>query len=53
MGHSSVRVTQDIYIHVSSDIYDRFYDATQARPTRRDAGCHTDVAGLAFRAELG
>jgi integrase len=29
MGHSSVRVTQDIYIHVSSDIYDRFYDATR------------------------
>lgn len=28
MGHSSVRVTQDIYIHVSSDVYDRFYDAT-------------------------
>jgi integrase len=29
MGHSSVRVTQDICIHVSSDVYDRFYDATR------------------------
>jgi hypothetical protein len=29
MGHSSVRVTQDIYIHVSGDVYDRFFAATQ------------------------
>lgn len=28
LGHSSVRVTQDIYIGVDSDIYDRFYKAT-------------------------
>jgi integrase len=28
LGHSSTRVTQDIYIHVSDDVYDRFYDAT-------------------------
>lgn len=28
MGHSSTRVTQDIYIHMRSDIYDRFFDAT-------------------------
>ncbi|HMK62172.1 MAG TPA: tyrosine-type recombinase/integrase [Acidimicrobiales bacterium] len=28
LGHSSIRVTQDIYIGVDSDIYDRFYDAT-------------------------
>lgn len=33
MGHSSVRVTQDIYIQVSSDVYDRFYDATRQRHT--------------------
>jgi site-specific recombinase XerC len=29
MGHSSVRVTQDIYIHVHGDVYDRFYRATE------------------------
>jgi hypothetical protein len=29
MGHSSVRVIQDTCVHVSSDVYDRFYDATQ------------------------
>ncbi|MHB8463379.1 MAG: tyrosine-type recombinase/integrase [Acidimicrobiales bacterium] len=29
MGHSSVRVTQDIYIHVYGDVYDRFYQATE------------------------
>jgi integrase len=29
MGHSSVRVTQDIYIHVHGDVYDRFYKATK------------------------
>ena len=29
MGHSSVRVTQDIYIHVHGDVYDRFYQATE------------------------
>lgn len=28
MGHSSTRVTQDIYIHVRDDMYDHFYDAT-------------------------
>jgi len=28
LGHSSVRVTQDIYIHVHGDVYQRFYDAT-------------------------
>lgn len=28
LGHSSTRVTQDIYIHVADDLYDRFYDAT-------------------------
>ena len=28
LGHSSVRVTQEIYVHVSSDVYDRFFDAT-------------------------
>lgn len=29
LGHSSTRVTQDIYIHVNDDIYDRFYNATR------------------------
>jgi integrase len=29
LGHSSTRVTQDIYIHVRDDMYDRFYDATR------------------------
>lgn len=28
MGHSSTRVTQDIYIHVRGDMYDRFFKAT-------------------------
>lgn len=28
MGHSSTRVTQDIYVHIRSDIYDRFFAAT-------------------------
>lgn len=27
LGHSSARVTQDIYIHASDDLYDRFYNA--------------------------
>jgi integrase len=29
MGHSSIRVTQEIYVHVCADVYDRFYDATR------------------------
>ena len=29
MGHSSIRVTQEIYVHVSNDVYDRFFDATE------------------------
>ena len=28
LGHSSTRVTQDIYIHVHDDLYQRFYSAT-------------------------
>ncbi len=28
LGHSSTRVTQDVYIHVCDDLYDRFYRAT-------------------------
>jgi integrase len=28
LGHSSTRVTQDVYIHVHGDLYQRFYDAT-------------------------
>jgi integrase len=31
MGHSSTRVTQDIYIHMRTDMYERFYDATTHR----------------------
>lgn len=27
--HSSIRVTQEIYVHVCADVYDRFFDATQ------------------------
>jgi site-specific recombinase XerC len=33
LGHSSTRVTQDIYIHVRGDMYDRFFQATQPRRT--------------------
>jgi hypothetical protein len=29
LGHSSIRVTQDIYIQVHGDLYQRFYDATE------------------------
>ena len=32
MGHSSIRVTQEIYVHVSADVYDRFFDATNGAP---------------------
>ncbi|MGH9152551.1 MAG: tyrosine-type recombinase/integrase [Acidimicrobiales bacterium] len=28
LGHSSVRVTQEVYIHVHGDLYQRFFDAT-------------------------
>jgi hypothetical protein len=28
MGHSSTRVTQDIYVHVRDDMFERFFDAT-------------------------
>jgi len=28
MGHSKIRVTQEINVHVGSDVYDRFIDAT-------------------------
>jgi integrase len=28
LGHSSTRITQDVYIHVHGDVYQRFYDAT-------------------------
>jgi integrase len=29
LGHSSSRVTQDIYIHIHDDLYGRFYTATE------------------------
>lgn len=29
MGHSSVRITQDIYVNPDGDLYDRFYEATR------------------------
>jgi integrase len=28
LGHSSIRVTQEIYVHIHDDAYDRFYEAT-------------------------
>jgi hypothetical protein len=28
LGHSTVRVTQDIYVSPDGDLYDRFYPAT-------------------------
>ncbi len=28
LGHSGIRVTQDIYIHIADNLYQRFYDAT-------------------------
>src|SRR3954447_18126262 len=30
MGHSSIRVTQEIYVHVTNDVYDRFFEATSS-----------------------
>jgi integrase len=30
MGHSSIRVTQEFYVHVCADLYDRFFDATRS-----------------------
>jgi integrase len=33
MGHSSTRVTQDIYVHVRDDMFDRFFQATAQRPS--------------------
>ncbi len=37
MGHSSTRVTQDIYIHVRDDMFDRFFQATGQRQRRESA----------------
>ncbi len=28
MGHSSTRVTQDIYVQSGDDMFDRFFEAT-------------------------
>jgi hypothetical protein len=38
LGHSSTRVTQDIYIHVNDDLFDRFYNATSAGEERHPSG---------------
>jgi integrase len=35
MVHSSIRVTQEIYVHVTNDVYDRFFDATSASAADR------------------
>lgn len=37
LGHSSTRVTQDIYIHVRDDMFDRFLRATGQRDRRESA----------------
>jgi integrase len=37
MGHSSTRVTQDIYIHVRDDMFDRFFEATGHGDGRGDS----------------
>lgn len=37
MGHSSTRVTQDIYIHVRHDMFDRFFTATAQRDRGDDS----------------
>ena len=29
LGHSGTRVTQDVYVHVHDDVYQRFYEATE------------------------
>ena len=29
MGHSSVRITQDIYVSPDGDLYERFFEATK------------------------
>jgi hypothetical protein len=37
MGHSSIRVTQEIYVHVTSEVYNRFYIATGGSAGSPDA----------------
>lgn len=32
LGHSSIRVTQDVYVHIADNLYQRFYNATEERP---------------------
>ncbi|MDP9441253.1 MAG: hypothetical protein M3P34_03530 [Actinomycetota bacterium] len=32
LGHSTVRVTQDLYIAPEADLYDRFYEVTADSP---------------------
>ena len=47
MGHSSIRVTQEIYVHVSSDVYDRFFHATRRDdPTDQDMGASPTSANI-------
>ena len=38
LGHSSTRVTQDIYIHVRGDVYQRFFNATSRATRPNDPG---------------
>jgi integrase len=45
MGHSSTRVTQDIYIHVRDDMFDRFFQATGQRQRRETRDGHTAPRG--------
>ncbi len=37
LGHSSTRVTQDIYVHIRPDIYDRFFNATADSTEQADS----------------
>lgn len=37
LGHSSIRVTQEIYIHLQDDAYDRFFEATVRQEGRRSS----------------
>jgi hypothetical protein len=48
MGHSSVRVPLDIYIHVSSDVYGRSTTPLHSRHTVSVRACRHWAPAVAF-----
>jgi integrase len=43
LGHSTVRVTQDLYIAPDADLYDRFYQATRMKAHWQGGGAKAAV----------